>query len=82
MENNLQKKKIANTIIHYFKLIVLSIILTFIGILISYLLENTNYDTGWGYYLNDIPILIFMVFSGALLVDTTIKILKWISKHK
>lgn len=82
MENNIQKKKIANTIIHYFKLLVISIILTFIGILISYLLENTKYDTGWGYFLDDIPVFVFIVFIGFVLVDKTIKIVKWVQKHK
>jgi len=82
MEDNLHKNKIANAIVHYFKLIVLSIILTFIGISISYLLEDTNYDTGWGYFLDDIPVFLFIVFIGVISVDTTIKIIKWISKHK
>lgn len=76
MENSLQKKKIANAIIHYFKLIILSMILTLIGILISYVLEDTDYDTGWGYFLDDIPIFIFIVFIGVVFVDTTIKICK------
>ncbi|MCB0745878.1 MAG: hypothetical protein KDC90_00310 [Ignavibacteriae bacterium] len=82
MENNQVKKKIANTIIYYFKLLVVSVILTLLGILVAYLLEDTKYDTGWGFFLDDVPFLILMAFGGILLLDFIIKIVKWVLKYK
>ena len=76
------KKKIANTIIYYFKLLVVSVILTLLGILVAYLLEDTKYDTGWGFFLDDVPFLILMAFGGILLLDFIIKIVKWVLKYK
>ena len=82
MENNQVKKKIANTIIYYLKLLVVSVILTLLGILVAYLLEDTKYDTGWGFFLDDVPFLILMAFGGILLLDFIIKIVKWVLKYK
>lgn len=82
MENNQVKKKIANAIIYYFKLLVVSVILTLLGILVAYLLENTKYDTGWGFFLDDVPVFILMVFAVILLLDFIIKIVKWVLKYK
>lgn len=82
MENKQLNKKIANTIIHYFKLIVVSVILTLTGILIAYLLKGTKYDTGWGFFLDDIPILIFMVLAVIVMIDIIMKIVKWVLKNK